>query len=249
MMPPADAGALSPAVPPAPLVLVTGASQGIGAAIALRFARGLSGCRLALVARNAAKLQATAEACSASAQAEAFAADLSVPEQVSLMANDVQARWGTPDVLINVAGWWRGGPAHELSVEDFAAVLNANLLSSYAVTRAFLPAMIARKSGDIFNMSSTAGLQGFPGNVAYCAAKFGVTGMTKALRLELREHGIRVCCVHPGPTLSPSWDGTGVAAERLMPAEDVAQAFFDIYRLSRNTVVEEIVLRPQLGDI
>lgn len=248
-MPPADAEALSPAAPSSPLVLITGASQGIGAAIARRFASGLPGCRLALVARNAARLQAIADACSASAQAAGFPADLSAPAQVSLMANDVQARWGTPDVLINVAGWWRGGPAHELSVEDFAAVLNANLLSSFAVTRAFLPAMIARRRGDIFNMSSTAGLQGFAGNVAYCAAKFGITGLTAALRQELREHGIRVCCVHPGPTLSPSWDGTGIAAERLMPAEDVAQAFFDIYRLSRHTVVEEIVLRPQLGDL
>lgn len=232
-----------------PLVLVTGASQGIGAAIARRFANGLPGCRLALVARNAAKLHAVADQCRATAEVDCFAADLASPAQAAAMARDVQVRFGTPDVLINNAGFWRGAPAHELSVADFSAVIQADLVSVYAVTHAFLPAMIQRRSGDIFNMSSTAGLQGFAGNTAYCAAKFGVTGLSKALRLELREHGIRVCCVHPGPTLSPSWDGTGVPTQRLMPAEDVAQAFFDIYRLSRTTVVEEIVLRPQLGDI
>ena len=75
-----------------------------------------------------------------------------------------------------------------------------------------------------------------------------VLGML-VLRAETRAHGVRVCCVHPGATWSPSWSASGVAEERIMPATDVARAFFDVYRLGRNTVVEEIVLRPQLGDI
>lgn len=232
----------------APVIVVTGASQGIGAAIAQRFASGMPGARLALVARNPANLERTATACSG-AQTACFAADLADPAQVESMAAGVLQHYGRVDVLINNAGYWRGGPSQTLSVADFTAVVQADLVSVFAVTRAFLPGMIAQRSGDIFNMSSTAGLQGFAGNAAYCAAKFGVTGLSKVLRAELREHGIRVCCVHPGPTLSPSWDGTGVPPERLMPAEDIAAAFFDIYRLSRNTVVEEIVLRPQLGDI
>jgi NADP-dependent 3-hydroxy acid dehydrogenase YdfG len=231
-----------------PVIVITGASQGIGAAIARCFATNLPGVRLALIARSGSGLAQTAATC---AGAECFnhAADLSDPADVETMAGAVLAKFGRVDVLVNNAGVWRGGPAHELSVADFTAVVQADLISVFAVTRAFLPGMIARKRGDIFNMSSTAGLKGFANNTAYCAAKFGVTGLSQALRAELREHGIRVCSVHPGPTLSPSWDGTGVPAERLMPAEDIAQAFFDIYRLSRNTVVEEIVLRPQLGDI
>jgi NADP-dependent 3-hydroxy acid dehydrogenase YdfG len=98
-------------------------------------------------------------------------------------------------------------------------------------------------------MSSIAGLAAYPNGAAYCAAKFGVTGLTRVMRAELRDKGVRVTCVHPGATVSPSWAGSGIAAERMMPAEDVARAFVDVYRLGRRTVVEEIVLRPQRGDV
>ena len=232
-----------------PVVVVTGASQGIGAAIAERFARRLTDARLALVARNADKLARVRERCRAHAPAEVFPADLGDPAQVEAMAKAVLAHYGQVDVLINNAGAWRGAPADQMDVRTFSEVVQVNLVSVFAVTRAFLPAMLARGRGDIFNMSSIAGLDGFPNNAAYCAAKHGVTGLSKVLRAELRGKGIRVCCVHPGATASPSWEGTGVGFERLMPAEDVARAFLDVYKLSRNTVVEEIVLRPQLGDI
>jgi NADP-dependent 3-hydroxy acid dehydrogenase YdfG len=109
--------------------------------------------------------------------------------------------------------------------------------------------MMAKKNGDVFFMSSIAGLGAYPNSAAYCAAKFGVTGLAAVLRAETKAHGVRVCCVHPGATWSPSWSASGVPEERIMPASDVARAFYDIYRLSRNTVVEEIVLRPQLGDL
>jgi NADP-dependent 3-hydroxy acid dehydrogenase YdfG len=109
--------------------------------------------------------------------------------------------------------------------------------------------MAARGRGDVFNMSSIAGLMAYAGGAGYCAAKFGVSGFSKVMRAELRSKGVRVCCVYPGATVSPSWDGSGVAPERMMPAEDVARAFLDVYRLSRKTVVEEIILRPQGGDV
>jgi NADP-dependent 3-hydroxy acid dehydrogenase YdfG len=109
--------------------------------------------------------------------------------------------------------------------------------------------MIARGQGDIFNMSSIAGLIAYPGGAGYSAAKFGVSGLSKVMRAELRDKGVRVCCVYPGATVSPSWKGSGVDEARMMPTGDVARAFFDIYRLTRKTVVEEIVLRPQRGDV
>jgi NADP-dependent 3-hydroxy acid dehydrogenase YdfG len=109
--------------------------------------------------------------------------------------------------------------------------------------------MIARGRGDVFNMSSIAGLIAYPGGAGYSAAKFGVSGLSKVMRSELRDKGVRVCCVYPGATVSPSWKGSGIDEARMMPTADVARAFFDIYRLTRNTVVEEIVLRPQRGDV
>lgn len=233
-----------------PVILITGASQGIGAAIARTFAREVKGCRLALVARSTAKLAAVQKACTRlGATAVAFACDVSDDQAVADLQQAVLKRFGRVDVLINNAGSFAGGPLLEFSVEDFDRLIATNLRSVFLVSRAFVPGMVQRGSGDVFNMSSIAGLIAYPGGAGYSAAKFGVTGLSKVMRAELKDKGVRVCCVHPGATWSPSWEGSGVPADRMMPAEDVARAFLEIYRLSRRTVVEEIVLRPQLGDI
>jgi NAD(P)-dependent dehydrogenase (short-subunit alcohol dehydrogenase family) len=234
----------------APVILITGASQGIGSAIARVFAAEVRGARLALVARNRRNLATVARACvRAGATAEAFPCDVSDEASVAALARAVSNRFGAVDVLVNNAGRFTAAPFERTSAADFDAMIAANLRSVFLVSRAFIPAMARRRRGDVFNMSSVAGIRGFPGDAGYCAAKFGVTGLSKVLRAEFKDRGIRVCCVHPGSTASPSWDGSGVRPGRLMPAEDVARAFLDIYRLSRRTVVEEIVLRPQLGDL
>jgi NADP-dependent 3-hydroxy acid dehydrogenase YdfG len=233
-----------------PVVLVTGASQGIGAAIAAVFAREIRGVRLALVARNPRTLASVVRRCGRlGAQAESWICDVSDETAVGTMAAAVKRRFGAVDVLINNAGTFKGAAFTAMSVADFDHLIAANLRSVFLVSRAFVSGMIARKRGDIFNMSSIAGLIAYPGGAGYSAAKFGVSGLSKVMRAELKEHGVRVCCVYPGATVSPSWVGSGVASARMMPAADVAQAFFEIYRLSRRTVVEEIVLRPQLGDV
>jgi len=242
-----------------PVVLITGASQGIGAAIAKVFAKEVRGVRLALVARSEKNLRAVARACGklmrgtamagAGAAVEIFMCDVSDDTAVAAMAGAVKKRFGVVDVLINNAGAFAGATFAETKVAEFDRIVTANLRSAFLVTQAFLPAMVKGKRGDIFFMSSIAGLEAYPNGAAYCAAKFGVTGLAQVLRAETKAAGVRVCCVHPGATWSPSWSGSGVAAERIMPAADVARSFLDIYRLSRNTVVEEIVLRPQLGDL
>lgn len=233
-----------------PVVLVTGSSQGIGAAIAKTFAQEIPGVRLALVARNATKLAAVAKACAKrGATAEVFACDVADEAAVETMAAGVKKCFGAVDVLVNNAGVFAAAPFVDLSVAEFDRIVSANLRSAFLVTRAFVGAMMKRGRGDVFFMSSIAGLGAYPNAAAYCAAKFGVTGLAQVLRAETKATGVRVCCVHPGATWSPSWSGSGVREERIMPAEDVARAFFDVYRLSRRTVVEEIVLRPQLGDV
>ncbi|MFT3784086.1 MAG: SDR family oxidoreductase [Nibricoccus sp.] len=235
----------------APLVLITGASQGIGAAIAQAFAQEFAGCRLALVARSEKNLAKIAGRCvkAGAATAEVFPCDVSEATSVAAMAQGVLGELGVPDILVNNAGVFRGSPLMELSVEDFDQIVAANLRSVFLVSRAFIPAMVKRGSGDIFNMSSIAGLDAYANGAAYCAAKFGVTGLSKVMRRELRDKGVRVTCVHPGATDTPSWTGSGIDPERMMPAKDIARAFVGICRMSRRTVVEEIVLRPQLGDV
>lgn len=231
-----------------PVVVVTGASQGIGAAIAERFAADIPGLRLALVARNRDRLGAVAERCSRNGAqiAKTFSAELTEPAEVQRMAEGVRTAFGTVDVLVNNAGQWRGGAVHEMPVEEFSRALQENLVSMFAVTRAFLPGMLERGRGDIFFMSSTSGLDGLPNNAAYCAAKHGVAGLSKALRAEVAGRGIRVCCVYPGPTQSPTWEGSDVDTTKLMPATDVAQVLVDAYRLSGKTMMEDVVLRPAI---
>lgn len=233
-----------------PVVLVTGASQGLGAAIAWAFARELSGVQLALVARSEKNLRAVSRRCEkAGAEAEFFVCDVSDEMSVKGMAAAVKKRFGRVDVVINNAGRFAGAAFAELSVAAFDEMIAVNLRSAFLVTRAFLPAMLRQKQGDIFFMSSIAGRQAYPNGAAYCAAKFGVSGLAQVLRAETKASGVRVCCVYPGAAWTPSWQGSGVREDRIMPAEDVAQAFLEVYRLSRRTVVEEIVLRPQQGDV
>ena len=233
-----------------PLILITGASQGIGAAIAKCFAEEIPGVRLALVARSEKNLRTAARACiKAGADVEIFPGDVSHEASVAKMARAVTKHFGPVDVLINNVGAFVMAPFAKTSVAAFDDMIATNLRSAFLVTQAFLPAMVQRKRGDVFFMSSIAGLGAYPHAAAYCAAKFGVTGLAKVLRAETKAAGVRVCCVHPGATWSPSWSKSGVKRERIMPAEDIARAILDVYRLGRRTVVEEMVLRPQLGDV
>ena len=156
---------------------------------------------------------------------------------------------GEVDVVVNNAGSFLPERLTKMSVAGFDAMLGANLRSAFLVTREFAPAMTKRRRGDILFMASVAGIRGFPQGGAYVAAKHGVLGLARAFRAELKPRGVRVMTILPGATWSPSWEGSGVPSERMMSADDVAQAFYDAYRLSRRTVVEEIILRPQLGDV
>jgi len=233
-----------------PVILITGASQGIGEAIAKVFAQKVRGVRLALVARNARNLAKVARTCTKlGATAAVFPCDVADEAAVKAMAAAVTKRFGGVDVLINNAGAFTMAPFAKTTVATFDGMIAANLRSAFLVTAAFLPGMQRRKRGDVFFMSSIAGLGAYPKSAAYCAAKFGVTGLAKVLRAETKGMGIRVCCVHPGATWSPSWGASGVKPARIMPADDVARAFLDVYRLSRRTVIEEIILRPQQGDL
>ncbi len=230
-------------------VVITGASQGIGAALAEAFA-GEPEARLALVARSKDLLEAVAARCRArDAEARVFVCDVTDDQAVRATAQAVLARWGAPDVLINNAGLFRPGSTLETPPALFRDQVAVNLTSAFVVTQAFLPAMIERRRGHLFFLGSVASIRGYPSGAAYCAAKHGVLGLARVVREETKAHGLRVTTLLPGATFTPSWEGVDLPEDRFMPAEDVARAALDAYRLSDRSVVEELLIRPQLGDV
>ncbi|MFT4603931.1 MAG: NAD(P)-dependent dehydrogenase (short-subunit alcohol dehydrogenase family) [Rhodothermales bacterium] len=230
------------------VIVITGASQGIGAAIARALAP--DGHTLCLVARNAAKLESVADACrAAGSEATIFPCDVTDQDTVRRMTAQVADGHGVPDVVVNNAGSFVPGSLVDTSLADFQSQLTVNLTSAFLVTRAFLPGMTLRGSGLLVYMGSVASVKGYPNGVAYCASKHGLLGLARAVREETRDAGLRVTTLLPGATLTPSWDGADIPADRFMPPEDIGEAVRTLVTLSPRTVVEEMLLRPQPGDI
>jgi len=231
------------------VVVVTGASQGIGRAIAEAFAE-RDGARIVLVSRSREKLNRVATACEENGgEALVLPTDVTDDEAVTEMAERVVAEWGSPDILVNNAGLFTYAPLDELSLDGFREQIDVNLTGSFAVTQAFLPGMRERGEGHLFYMASVASIKAYPGNAGYCAAKHGVRGLARVVREETKEDGLRVTTVIPGATYTPTWDGIDLPEDRFMPPEDVAQSVVDAYHLSERTVLEELLLRPQEGDV
>lgn len=231
------------------VVVVTGASQGIGRAIAEAFAT-KDEARVALVARTRTKLETVADQCRArGGEALVVPTDVTDDEAVAELAETVQNEWGVPDVLVNNAGTFTYAPLEELTLDGFREQVNVNLTGTFAVTQAFLPSMREREEGHLFFMGSVASIMAYPGNAGYCAAKHGVRGLARVVREETKDEGIRVTTVLPGATWTPTWEGIDLPQDRFMPPKDVARTVVDAYHLSDRTVLEELVLRPQEGDV
>jgi NAD(P)-dependent dehydrogenase (short-subunit alcohol dehydrogenase family) len=231
------------------IAVVTGASQGIGRAIAEAFAE-RDAAKVALVARTESKLEAVAASCRERGGTPlVLPTDVTDDGAVADMAAAVRGEWGPPDVLVNNAGMFTYAPISELTVDGFRDQIAINLTGAFAVTKAFLPAMRERGSGHLFFMGSVASLMAYPGNAGYCAAKHGLRGLARTVREETKDEGLRVTTVLPGATDTPTWDGADIPAERLMAPADVAQSVVDAYHLSDRTVLEELLLRPQKGDV
>ncbi len=230
-------------------ILVTGGTKGIGRAIIERFAK--EGFDIMTCSRNEkelASLQADLESRFPSIRVLTVQADLSKKEEVDKLATAVKA-FAIPDVLVNNTGVFLPGAIHNEPEGNFELMMQTNLFSAYHLTRALVNEMIARKSGHIFSIGSIAGLTAYPNGGSYAVSKWAMLGMTKCLREELKPHQIKVTSILAGATFTSSWEGVDLPVERFMSAEDVAESVWGAYNLSPRTVVEEIIIRPQLGDI
>lgn len=230
-------------------ILVTGGTKGIGRAIVERFAG--EGFDVFTCARNEADLLAlkkSLEEKHPEIQVLASVADLSKKEEVNRFADEVKSIT-IPDVLVNNTGIFLPGALHDEPDGNFEFMMQTNLFSAYYLSRAFVKEMITRRSGHIFSMGSIAGLTAYPNGGSYAVSKWAMLGMTKCLREELKPHQVKVTSILPGATLTDSWAGVDLPMERFVRAQDVAESVWAAYNLSPQTVVEEIIIRPQLGDI
>lgn len=231
------------------LAVITGGTKGIGRAVIDKFAS--AGFDIVTCSRKETDLAVLRKHVTAShpVEVDTFAADLSVLSQARAFT-DFVLRLGRPiEVLVNNAGMFTPG---QIIAEPDGALENmigANLYSAYYTTRGLASVMKDRKSGHIFNMCSIASLKAYPNGGSYAISKFALLGMTKVLREEMKECGVRVTAVMPGATRTSSWDAVELPEERFMKPEDVADAIYGAYMLSPRSVVEEIIIRPQLGDI
>jgi short-subunit dehydrogenase len=182
-------------------------------------------------------------------QITSFNFDLSIEGEVKKFAEQVLAATEHIDILINNAGTYEPGSTYNEPEGQLAKVMDLNLFSAYHLTRALLPGMIERKKGHIFNMCSIAALKAYDNGGAYSISKWALTGYTKNLREEMKPYNIKVGMIHPGATYTPSWEQSGLPPTRFMKPEDVAQMVLTSCKLSDQACVEEIIMRPQLGDI
>lgn len=231
------------------IAIITGASKGLGKAIAMQLAA--ENYMLLLCARGELGLYNAVQDIInhyPNALVKAMPIDISVAAQVQDFATWC-LQFGTPTILVNNAGKFISG---HIATEDdgvLEQLMHTNVYSAYNLTRAILPSMLAAKKGHIFNICSIASLQAYSNGGSYGITKFALLGFSKNLREELKPQGIKVTAVMPGATYTDSWKETNIPAKRMMEDNDVAALIVAATKLSAQAVVEDIVMRPQLGDI
>lgn len=231
-------------------VIITGATKGIGYAIAKKFAA--AGYNLIVCARSGEDLKKMQKEFS-----ERFPV-VSVYTKVADIGNNNEVKdfgtWilesaFTPDILINNAGYFVPGSIYSEEEGTLQKMMDVNLNSAYHLTRTLLPAMIERKKGHIFTICSIASFQPLANVGSYGISKFALLGFTKHLREEMKPFGIKVTAVCPGATYTSSWEGSGIKPDRILEAADVATMVLACSQLSPQAVAEDIIIRPQLGDL
>jgi short-subunit dehydrogenase len=231
-------------------IIITGATKGIGRAIAIKFAQ--NGFNIAACARSEADLQqleVDLKTINPSILIHTMSCDVSKKDMVMEFASFCNAKFKTVDVLVNNAGVFLPGNIYNEPEGTLETLINTNLFSAYNLTRQIVPVMLQQKSGHIFNICSVASINAYDAGGSYAISKFALYGFSKNLRHELKKDNIRVTAVLPGATLTDSWKGTTLPNTRFIDVDDVAALTFQAWSVSDRTVVEEILIRPMEGDI
>lgn len=233
-----------------PSAIITGGTRGIGACLVKDFAK--EGFDIVTCARNQKDITLLEEFMNLhfpKIKFHVLQCDVSIKNEVQDFGKKALELIGTPDVLINNTGIFLPGKCQNEEDGVFEKQINTNLASSYHLTRMLLPSMISKKGGYIFNICSIASIAAYANGGSYTISKFGLLGFTKVLREELKEHHIRVSAILPGATKTSSWDGTDLPEERFIDPKDLSSLLLYLYKAPSTMMVEEILIRPFLGDI
>lgn len=233
-------------------IVITGASRGLGKAIAEKFASDSKAHTILMSSRQQDKLEAAANDLRQRFPASTFitlACDLGKKEEARRLAEWVLQQVPQVDVLVNNAGTFVPGSVYNEEDGALEQMIEVNLYSAYHLTRGLLPAMMKKKSGHIFNMCSIASLKAYNNGGSYSISKFALLGFSKNLREEMKPFNIKVTSVLPGAAYTDSWAASGIDPQRIMEAADIADLVYASAHLSAKACVEDIILRPQLGDV
>ena len=233
-------------------IVITGATRGIGKAVVEAFARESTPHHFFICARKTAELdqlKAIINKLNEKHQVTQMVCDLQDTSQIKAFAAKVLDSGKATDILINNAGIYEPGSCYNEPEGLLEKMLQVNLMSSYHLTRALIGSMIEQKKGHIFNLCSIASFKAYANGGSYSISKYALSGFTRNLREEMKPFGIKVTGIYPGATLSSSWDGMDIDPKRIMEVEDVAKMIYSAANLSPQAVVEDIILRPQLGDL
>jgi short-subunit dehydrogenase len=233
-------------------IVITGASKGLGKAIAEIFAADKQAHCFFLCARSKTDLEKTGNELQAQyPESSVYFKTCDVADKAALLefVNWIYSYAGSVDILINNAGIYLPGSAYGEGDGVLEKLMEVNVYSAYHLTRMILPNMIKAKGGHIFNICSIASLNAYTNGGAYGISKFALYGFSKNLREEMKPHGIKVTHVLPGAAYTDSWSGSGIDPHRIMEAADIAKMVHAAAQLSPQACVEEIILRPLLGDL
>ncbi len=225
------------------VALVTGASRGIGLAVARRL--GSMGARVSLCARDVKRLESAADECTrAGAVAIAVAADVTHPADIAKLVDTTEQLLGPVEILVNNAGVGHFGPFQAAREADWDKVVDTNLKAVFLLSRAVAPGMIRMKSGHIVNVASLAGKNVFSGGAIYCASKWGLLGLTGCMAEDLRAHGVRVSAICPGSVATEFNLPGGRDRNKMLQPDDVAHAVAMLLTQAPQSFISEISMRP-----
>tara|TARA_B110000014_G_scaffold56700_1_gene38282 strand:- start:1331 stop:2038 length:708 start_codon:yes stop_codon:yes gene_type:complete len=231
-------------------VVISGGSRGIGSSIVYKFAK--KGYNIITCSRSRESLDLLSNNVldiNSKINLHYIDLDLSKKNDCLKFCDFVKSKTKSIDILVNNVGTFIPGKIIDEKDGNLELMMNTNLYSNYVITRGLISIFLDQQKGHIFNICSIASKIAYDNGGSYSISKFAFYGMSKCLREELKEYNVKVTSILPGATRTDSWDGTSLSDDRFIKPDDVAESIYSTYKTSVGATIEEIIIRPQLGDI